>query len=48
MESYEVAPGKQHFDPGLVALSYVISVIGSMTTLELLQRRTHIRGSYNW
>ncbi|KAI9364200.1 hypothetical protein BD770DRAFT_309575, partial [Pilaira anomala] len=38
----------QHFDPGLVALSYVISVIGSMTTLELLQRRTHIRGSYNW
>ncbi|KAI9263534.1 hypothetical protein EDC94DRAFT_560752 [Helicostylum pulchrum] len=41
-------PGIQYFNPGIIFLSYIISVIGAMTTLELLQRRTHFRGRYNW
>ncbi|KAI7887866.1 uncharacterized protein EV154DRAFT_605303 [Mucor mucedo] len=41
-------PATQHYDAGFVTLSYIVSVIGSMTALELLQRRTHIRGYYNW
>ncbi|KAI9301746.1 hypothetical protein BJ944DRAFT_271010 [Cunninghamella echinulata] len=38
----------QDFNGGFVFVSYIISVIGSMTTLELLSRRTHIRGRNNW
>ncbi|KAI8067843.1 hypothetical protein BC940DRAFT_300581 [Gongronella butleri] len=38
----------QQFNGGIVFVSYIISVIGSMTTLELLSRRTHIRGRVNW
>lgn len=41
-------PATQHYDAGIVTLSYLISVVGAMTALELLQRRTHIRGRYNW
>lgn len=41
-------PATQHYDAGIVTLSYFISVVGAMTALELLQRRTHIRGYYNW
>ncbi|KAI9288237.1 hypothetical protein BC943DRAFT_357938 [Umbelopsis sp. AD052] len=37
----------QHFDAGLIFLSYVISVIGAQTTLELLGRRTSVKGAYN-
>jgi Bacterial signalling protein N terminal repeat len=37
----------QHFDGGLIFLSYVISVIGAQTTLELLGRRTSVKGAYN-
>lgn len=34
--------------PGYVFLSYVISVMGCATTLELLHRRTAMAGLYNW
>ncbi|KAL5002055.1 hypothetical protein BDV10DRAFT_129889 [Aspergillus recurvatus] len=34
--------------PGFIFLSYVISVMGCTTTLELLHRRTSTAGFYNW
>jgi NO-binding membrane sensor protein with MHYT domain len=34
--------------PGFIVLSYVISVMGCITTLELLHRRTSTAGFYNW
>ncbi|RFU36173.1 hypothetical protein B7463_g155, partial [Scytalidium lignicola] len=34
--------------PGYVVLSYVISYIGALTTLELINRRTATRGLFNW
>ncbi|KAL4778209.1 hypothetical protein BJX76DRAFT_152915 [Aspergillus varians] len=34
--------------PGYIALSYVVSVMGCITTLELLHRRTSTAGFYNW
>ncbi|KAL1917863.1 uncharacterized protein VTP21DRAFT_3697 [Calcarisporiella thermophila] len=39
---------RQNIRPAIVVLSYVVSVIGSFTTLELLQRRTARQGSLNW
>ncbi|KAI9478681.1 MAG: hypothetical protein EXX96DRAFT_483243 [Benjaminiella poitrasii] len=41
-------PALQTYNGGIIFVSYLIAVIGAMTTLELLQRRTHIRGYYNW
>ncbi|KAI8987998.1 hypothetical protein BDF20DRAFT_998531 [Mycotypha africana] len=38
----------KNFNGGVIFLSYVISVIGCQTTLELFTRRTHIKGLYNW
>ncbi|KAK4141468.1 uncharacterized protein C8A04DRAFT_14059 [Dichotomopilus funicola] len=35
------------FDPGLLVLSYVISLVGAASTLELIHRRTSRRGYYN-
>lgn len=37
----------QKFDAGLIVLSFIISVIGAQTTLELLGRRTSVKGAYN-
>ncbi|KAL2810787.1 hypothetical protein BJX63DRAFT_305371 [Aspergillus granulosus] len=34
--------------PGYIFLSYVVSVMGCTTTLELLHRRTSTAGFYNW
>lgn len=34
--------------PGYVALSYIVSVVGCITALELLHRRHHYSGRYNW
>lgn len=42
----DMAP--MRFTPGLIALSYFVSFVGSISTLELLQRRTSLRGLYNW
>lgn len=44
----EVLYAPQAFSPGLIALSYIISYVGSLSTVELLQRRTSRRGAYNW
>lgn len=38
----------QNYNGGIIFVSYLISVAGAQTTLELLNRRTHIRGLYNW
>jgi hypothetical protein len=46
MSAAQVAP--RHYDAGYVALSYFVSLIGSLSTLQLLQLRTSGRGLYNW
>jgi NO-binding membrane sensor protein with MHYT domain len=48
---YDYLVGKtlpQSYSIGFVALSYAVSYVGALTTLELLQRRTSRRGAYNW
>ncbi|KAL2129413.1 hypothetical protein VTI74DRAFT_7824 [Chaetomium olivicolor] len=35
------------FDPALLVLSYIISLVGAASTLELIHRRTSRRGYYN-
>ncbi len=35
------------FNAGFVALSYVVSLIGSAATLELINRRTAPKGKFN-
>lgn len=35
------------FSPGFVTLSYVVSLLGAASTLELLNRRTAPRGKLN-
>jgi hypothetical protein len=42
------SPAVQQYNGGIIFVSYLIAVVGAMTTLELLIRRTHIRGLYNW
>ncbi|KAI9492635.1 hypothetical protein BDB00DRAFT_827461 [Zychaea mexicana] len=39
---------QQFFNAGIIVISYVNSVIGALTTLELLTQRTHYKGAYNW
>ncbi|KAK6524302.1 hypothetical protein TWF694_005955 [Orbilia ellipsospora] len=51
MERPVLLPGDiahQEIQAQYVALSYAVSYIGSVTTLELLHRRTGSRGWYNW
>ena len=36
------------YDAGYVVLSFFTSLVGCVTTLELLNRRTSTRGAYNW
>ncbi|KAL1923838.1 uncharacterized protein VTP21DRAFT_8818 [Calcarisporiella thermophila] len=38
----------QRFQPAIIVLSYIVSVIGSFTTLELLHRRSARKGWQNW
>ena len=42
----EIVP--RSFMPGYIVLSYIVSYIGALTTLELLHKRTAGRGLYNW
>lgn len=35
------------FNVGFVALSYVVSLLGAGSTLELINRRTSLKGLYN-
>jgi NO-binding membrane sensor protein with MHYT domain len=37
-----------HYNAGFIVLSYFVSLVGCITTLELLHRRTSRRGLYNW
>ena len=46
--AYEGQIVPKSFSPGYVVLSYVVSYVGAWTTLELLNRRTAMRGYYNW
>ena len=39
---------RHSYDPGFVVLSYLVSLAGCWTSLELLHRRTGARGYYNW
>jgi NO-binding membrane sensor protein with MHYT domain len=41
----EIVP--RRFDVGYVALSYLVSLIGSLSTLELINRRTSQKGIFN-
>ena len=36
------------YNPGYIALSFIVSFAGCWTTLELLHRRTCTSGVYNW
>ena len=36
------------YDAGHIVLSFFTSLIGCVTTVELLQRRTSTKGAYNW
>lgn len=36
------------YDAGYIILSFFTSLIGCVTTLEVLNRRTSTRGAYNW
>ena len=38
----------KHFSARFVVLSFFVGYLGSLTTLELLMRRTSMRGLYNW
>ncbi|KAI9761140.1 MAG: hypothetical protein M4579_001187 [Chaenotheca gracillima] len=42
----EIVP--RSFVPGFIILSYAVSYVGALSTLELLHRRTSPRGLYNW
>ncbi|KAF3936639.1 hypothetical protein ABW19_dt0203041 [Dactylella cylindrospora] len=51
MDKPTLQPGEiahQEIQAQYVVLSYAVSYIGSVTTLELLHRRTGSRGWYNW
>jgi hypothetical protein len=36
------------FDPGIIVASYFVSLIGSITTVELLHRRREGKGITSW
>jgi NO-binding membrane sensor protein with MHYT domain len=36
------------YDAGFVTLSYLVSLVGCVTTLELIHRRTSTHGAHNW
>ncbi|OJJ50874.1 hypothetical protein ASPZODRAFT_57117 [Penicilliopsis zonata CBS 506.65] len=44
----DLAKASVSYLPGYIVLSYVVSLMGCATTLELLHRRTSRAGLYNW
>ena len=42
----EIVP--HSYAPGFIVLSYLVSITGCWTTLELIHRKTSSRGYYNW
>ncbi|KAI7892433.1 uncharacterized protein EV154DRAFT_505134 [Mucor mucedo] len=45
---YVAVEAIKHYNGGIMFVSYLVAVAGAQTTLELLNRRTHISGIYNW
>lgn len=45
---YVAEAAQTHYNGGIMFVSYLVAVAGAQTTLELLNRRTHISGVYNW
>lgn len=43
-----LVPMPVNYDGGYIALSYIVSVMGSTTCLELLHRRSSRSGLFNW
>ena len=43
-----LVPMPINYDGGYIALSYIVSVMGSTTCLELLHRRSSRSGLLNW
>lgn len=50
MDIHLVEGQKAHarYNAGYIVLSYIVSLAGCVTTLELLHRRTSRLGLYNW
>ena len=48
LQSYDGKIVKMGVLPGYLVLSFIISCIGSWTTLELINRRTSSKGWFNW
>ncbi|KAL9115434.1 MAG: hypothetical protein Q9227_000755 [Pyrenula ochraceoflavens] len=46
IEQGQLAPAS--YNAGYIVLSYIVSLVGCITTLELLHRRTSRLGLYNW
>ncbi|KAI1624758.1 hypothetical protein EDD37DRAFT_358336 [Exophiala viscosa] len=44
----DASPTAVSYDAGYIVLSFFTSLVGCITTIELLQRRTSTRGVYNW
>jgi hypothetical protein len=47
LEKYQGHIVPQSYNAGFVALSYVVSLVGAGSTLELINRRTGFRGLFN-
>lgn len=47
VEQYEGKVVPFSFNAGYVGLSYVVSLVGAASTLELIRRRTSHKGIYN-
>lgn len=47
LQKYQGHIVPQSYDAGFVALSYVVSLVGAGSTLELINRRTGFRGLFN-
>jgi NO-binding membrane sensor protein with MHYT domain len=48
MTNEDAEPVLARYHAGFAVLSYLVSLIGCVTTLELLHRRTSRHGAYNW
>ncbi|CAG9956489.1 unnamed protein product, partial [Clonostachys rosea f. rosea IK726] len=47
LQKYEGQMVHQQFNAGFVVLSYIVSLIGAGSTLELINRRTGFKGLFN-
>ena len=47
LQQYQGQIVPKSYSPGFIALSYIISLIGAASTLELINRRTGFKGIFN-